>query len=61
MGVAVSQDKMLLVEYEMELVINKQLYEQKAITHDVYRSVANMIIKDMEAVRRRIDDIACSA
>jgi hypothetical protein len=52
---SVSADKMLLIEYEMEFVINKQLYRQEYITHDVYRSVANMILKDMESVRRRLD------
>ena len=58
---AVSGDKMLIIEYEMELVINKQLYEQKYITHQVYQSVANMIIKDIETVRRRQDDAMCTA
>ena len=58
---AVSDDKMLLVEYEMELVINKQLYEEKYITHQVYQSVANMIVKDMETARRRLDNAVCTA
>ena len=57
----VSEDKMLIVEYEMEFVINKQLYEQKYITHHTYRSVASMIIKDMESVRRRLDNIVNAA
>jgi len=48
-------DKMLLIEYEMELIINNQLYEQNHITHDVYRSVANMIIKDIEMLRQKLD------
>ena len=52
---AVCEDKMLLIEYEMELVINRQLHEEKHITQEVYRSVANMIIKDMETVQRRLD------
>ena len=52
---AVCEDKMLLIEYEMELVINKQLHEEKHITQEVYRSVANMIIKDMETAQRRLD------
>jgi hypothetical protein len=47
----VDEHKMMLIEYEMELVINKQLYEQNYITHDIYRSVANMIIKDIEILR----------
>ena len=51
-------NKMLLIEYEMELAINKQLYEQNYITHDVYRSVANMIIKDVEALRQKFDLVA---
>lgn len=58
---SVSDDKMLLIEYEMELVINSQLYRQEYITHDVYRSVANMIIKDMETVKRRLDALECIA
>ena len=52
---------MLIVEYEMELVINKQLYREKHITHRVYQSVANMIIKDMETIRRRLDNAMCTA
>ena len=51
-------NKMLLIEYEMELVINKQLYEQKHIPHDVYQSVANMIIKDLETLRQKLDKTA---
>jgi hypothetical protein len=51
----VDKDKMLLIEYEMEQVINKQLYEQGYITHGVYRLVANMIIKDMEAARQKLE------
>ena len=48
------KNKLLLIEYEMELVINKQLHEQGYITHGVYRSVANMIIKDMETLRQKL-------
>jgi hypothetical protein len=42
----------------MELVINKQLYEQGHITHDVYRLVANMIVKDIEAARQKLNEAA---
>ena len=58
---AESKDKMLLVEYEMELVINNQLHAQNYITPDVHRSVANMIIKDIETVQRRLDIVTCTA
>ena len=49
-----TDSEMLKLEYEIELVINKQLLGSKKITYDVYRKVADMIIKDIEHCELKI-------
>ena len=52
------EDKRLLLEYEIELVVNKQLLDEKHITYDVYKKVANSIIKDIEECTKKTEDFA---
>lgn len=51
------KEKMMLIEYDIELVINKQLYEEKHITYDIYKKVANMILKDIENQTRKLESL----
>lgn len=51
----IEKEKMKLVEYEMERVINKQLYEEKHITYDIYIKVSDMILKDIETQMKKME------
>lgn len=46
----------LLIEYDMELVINKQLLDAKLIPYDIYEKVAANIVKDIEHQTRCLDE-----
>ena len=44
-------DGNLPIEYDMELVINKQLLDEGLISYEIYERVAADIIKDIEMFR----------
>ena len=42
-----SRESALAVEYEIELVINRQIYKENHIAYEVYEKVNTMILKDI--------------
>lgn len=57
MNTIINKEKILLIEYEIERVINKQLFEEKHITYDIYQKVNGMILKDIELQMQKLDSI----
>ena len=53
----INKEKILLIEYEIEQIINKQLFDEKHITYVTYQKVNNMILKDIENHMRKLDNI----
>ena len=51
----IDKDRMLLIEYEIERVINKQLYHEKHITYEIYEKVNRMIMRDLEQQTRKVE------
>ena len=43
-----TENQISLIEYDIELAINKQLLKDKVIIYDVYNKVASQILKDKE-------------
>ncbi len=57
----VKKEETLLIEYEIELAINKQMYQEKRISYDVFRKVANSIIKDIENQMQKLESMKIKA
>jgi len=43
-----TENQTSLIEYDIELAINRQLLKDKVITYDVYNKVASQILRDKE-------------
>ena len=43
-----TEQQQLLIEYDMELVINKQLFDNNLISYEIYEKVAAEIVKNIE-------------
>jgi len=42
-----TKESNIAIEYEMEIVINRQLYKENYITYEIYEKVNAMILKDI--------------
>ena len=42
-----TKESNIAIEYEMEIVINRQLYKENHITYEIYEKVNAMILKDI--------------
>ena len=47
-----TENQIALIEYDIELVINKQLFKDKIISYDVYSKVASKILRDKETAMK---------
>lgn len=57
----INKEEALLIEYEIELAINKQMYQDKCISYEIFRKVANSIIKDIENQMQKLDSMKINA
>ena len=48
----VASEKELIAKYEIQLILNKTLYDKNYISHDLFKYVNEKILKKLRGIKR---------